>query len=62
MMSSPTANPEKNYLSMPFHHKEIVKIAEGLYDRLLKVAINNIIYFIQQQQLRLISLKQISEK
>lgn len=45
MMSSPTAaNPEKNYLSMPFHHKEIMKIAEGLYDQLLKVAVNDTIY------------------
>jgi hypothetical protein len=41
MMSSSTANPEKNYLAMPFHHKEIMKIAEELYDSLLKVAVNN---------------------
>jgi hypothetical protein len=46
MMSSPTAaNPEKNYLlPMPFHHKEIMKIAEGLYDQLLRVAVNNTIH------------------
>jgi DNA repair exonuclease SbcCD ATPase subunit len=45
MVSSPTAaNPEKNYLPMPFHHKEIMKIAEGLYDHLLKAAVNNTIY------------------
>jgi hypothetical protein len=43
MMSSPTAaNPEKNYV--PFHHKEIMKIAEGLYDQLLKAVIDNTIY------------------
>jgi len=29
---------------MPFHHKEILNIAEGLYDQLLKVAINDTIY------------------
>ena len=29
---------------MPFHHKEILNIAEGLYDQLLKVAVNNTIY------------------
>jgi hypothetical protein len=43
MMSSASANPE-NYLSMSFHHKEILKIAEGLYDLLLKAAVNNTIY------------------
>jgi hypothetical protein len=42
--SSSLANPEKNYLPMPFHHKEIMKIAEELYDELLKVAVNNTIY------------------
>jgi hypothetical protein len=42
--SSTAANPEKNYLAMPFHHKEIMKIAEELYDSLLKVAVNNTIY------------------
>ena len=41
--SSPTANPE-NYPPMPFHHKEILNIAEGLYDQLLKVAVNDTIY------------------
>ena len=41
--SSPTASPE-NYPPMPFHHKEILNIAEGLYDQLLKVAVNNTIY------------------
>ena len=44
MSSSTAANPEKNYLSMPFHHKEIMKIAEELYDSLLKVAVNNTLY------------------
>jgi len=42
--SSTAANPEKNYLSMPFHHKEIMKIAEGLYDQLLKAVIDNTIH------------------
>jgi hypothetical protein len=42
MSSSPTANPEINYLA--FHHKEILQIAEELYDQLLRVAINNTIY------------------
>jgi hypothetical protein len=46
MSPSSTANPEKNYLlPVPFHHhKEILKIAEELYDNLLKVAVNNTIY------------------
>jgi hypothetical protein len=43
MMSSSAANPE-NYLSMSFHHKEILKMAEGLYDDLLKVVVNDTIY------------------
>jgi len=43
MSSSTAANPEKNYLSMPFHHKEIMKIAEELYDNLLKVVVDNTI-------------------
>ncbi len=43
MMSPSTANPE-NYITMPSHHKEILKIAEGLYDRLLRTAVNNTIY------------------
>jgi hypothetical protein len=43
MSSSSTANPE-NYSPMPFHHKEILNIAEELYDRLLKIAVNNTIY------------------
>ena len=43
MMSSSAANPE-NYLSMSFHHKEILKIAEGFYDELLKAAVNNTLY------------------
>jgi hypothetical protein len=41
--SSPTANQE-SYPPLSFHHKEILNIAEGLYDQLLKVAINNTIY------------------
>jgi hypothetical protein len=45
MMSSSTENSEKNYLvPLPFHHKEILTMAEGLYDNLLKVVINNTIY------------------
>jgi hypothetical protein len=43
MMSSSAANPE-NYLSMSFHHKEILKIADGVYDELLKAAVSNTIY------------------
>jgi hypothetical protein len=43
--SSSTTNPEKNYpIPMPFHHKEILKIAEELYDNLLKVVVSNTIY------------------
>jgi hypothetical protein len=45
MSSSTAANPEKSYLlAMPLHHTEIMKIAEGLYDQLVKVAVNNTIY------------------
>ena len=29
---------------MPFHHKEILNMSEGLYDQLLRVAVNNTIY------------------
>ena len=46
MMSSSVANPEKNYL-IPlqfYHHKEILKIADGVYDRFLKIAVNNTLY------------------
>jgi hypothetical protein len=43
MMSSSAANHE-NYLSMSFHHKEILKIAEGFYDELLKAVVGNTIY------------------
>ena len=43
MSSSPTANPE-NYPPLPFHHKEILNIAEGLYDQLLKAVIDNTIH------------------
>jgi hypothetical protein len=43
MMSSSAANPE-NHLSMSFHHKEILKMAEELYDELLKAAVNNTLY------------------
>ena len=46
MMSSSTTNPE-NYL--PFYHKEILKIAEEFYDRLLRVAVNNTIYPLSHQ-------------
>jgi hypothetical protein len=42
---SSSANPEKNYLPMPHnHHTEILKIAEELYDNLLKVVVDNTIY------------------
>ena len=41
--SSPTASPE-SYPPLSFHHKEILNIAEGLYDQLLKVAVNDTIY------------------
>jgi hypothetical protein len=44
MKSSSSANPEKNYLSMPFYHKEIMTMAEGFYDHLLKVAVDDTIY------------------
>ena len=43
MMSPSTANLE-NYPPLPFHHKEILKMAEDLYDNLLKVAVSNTIY------------------
>jgi hypothetical protein len=43
MSSSSTANQE-SYPPMPFHHKEILNIAEGLYDQLLRVAVNNTIH------------------
>ena len=49
MMSSSSANPE-NYLSMSVHHKEILKIAEGLYDNFLKAAVNNTINNLTPQQ------------
>jgi len=44
IMSASTASPEKNYLPLPFHHKEILKIAEELHDNLLKVTVNNTTY------------------
>jgi hypothetical protein len=46
MTSSPsTANPANNYPPMLLHHhKEILQLAEGLYDELLKVAVDNTIY------------------
>jgi hypothetical protein len=59
MMSSSAANRE-NYLSMSFHHKEILKMAEGLYDDLLKAAVNNTIYplsHLSTQQLNFINTK-----
>jgi hypothetical protein len=40
MSSSSLANPEKNYLSLPFHHREILTMAERIYDDLLKAAVN----------------------
>jgi hypothetical protein len=43
IISSSAANPE-NYLSMSFNHKEILKMAEGLYDELLKAVVDNTIY------------------
>jgi hypothetical protein len=42
-MISSAPNPE-NYLPLPFHHKEILKIADGLYDNLLKAVVDNTIY------------------
>jgi hypothetical protein len=45
-MSSSAADPVKNYLvSLQFyHHKEILEMAEGLYDTLIKVVVYNTIY------------------
>jgi hypothetical protein len=43
IISSSATNPE-SYLHLPFHHKEILKIAEGVYDNLSKAAVNNTIY------------------
>jgi hypothetical protein len=45
-MSSSAAYPVKNYLvSLQFyHHKEILEMAEGLYDTLIKVVVYNTIY------------------
>jgi hypothetical protein len=43
IMFLPAANLE-NYPPLPFHHKEILKVAEGLYDNFLRVAVNNTIY------------------
>ncbi|MGC2426228.1 MAG: hypothetical protein WA421_04275 [Nitrososphaeraceae archaeon] len=37
-----SSNPE-SYLLLPFHHKEILKTVEDLYDRLLKAAVNKTI-------------------
>ena len=48
MSSSPTANQE-SYPPMPFYHKEILSIAEGLYDQLLRVAVNDTIYPLSHQ-------------
>ena len=48
MSSSSTANQE-SYPPMPFHHKEILNIAEGLYDQLLRVAVNDTIYLLSHQ-------------
>jgi hypothetical protein len=45
MMSSSAADPERYLVPLQFyHHKEILKIAEGLYDNLLKVVVNNAVY------------------
>jgi hypothetical protein len=41
-LNLPSSNPE-SYLLLPFHHKEILKIVEDLYDRLLKAAVNKTI-------------------
>jgi hypothetical protein len=41
---SPSIHPE-NYLPLQFyHHKEILKIADGLYDNLIKVVVDHTIY------------------
>jgi transposase len=46
--SSSTANPG-NYPPLQFHHhKEILKMAENLYDNLIKVAVENTIYPLQR--------------
>jgi hypothetical protein len=42
MSSSSAANSEKNHLA--FHHKEILNIADRVYDNLLKAAVNDTIY------------------
>jgi hypothetical protein len=57
MMSSSAANPE-NYLSMSFPHKEILKIAEEIYDVLLKTAVNNTLYSAAVTQQPIVTLKQ----
>jgi hypothetical protein len=44
MMYSSTTNPENYLVPLQFYHKEILKIAEELYDRLLRVSVNNTIY------------------
>jgi hypothetical protein len=43
MSSSSTAN-QRSYPLVSFHHKEILNIAEGLYNQLLRVAVNDTIY------------------
>src|SRR5205823_10647366 len=44
IFSKMTASLIATTTPMPFHHKEILNIAEGLYDQLLRVAVNNTIY------------------
>jgi hypothetical protein len=44
---------------LQFYHKEILKIAEELYDRFLKAAVNNTIYLLTSTLS--MSLKKISE-
>jgi beta-glucosidase-like glycosyl hydrolase len=45
MSSSTAANPERYLVPLQsYHHKEILKIADGLYDNLIKVVVDNTIY------------------
>ena len=45
MSSSSAANPKSYLVPVQFyHHREILKIAEEVYDNLLKVAVDNTIY------------------
>jgi hypothetical protein len=44
-MSSSAANPKSYLVPLQFYyHNEILKIADGIYDRFLKIAVNNTLY------------------